>query len=194
MTITTEQFLARIRLNPVSHLLLEKLPALGLPQCMLTAGCLFQTVWNLKTGNDPEHGIKDYDIFYFDDHDLSWEAEDKVIRRGKALLGDLADKVDIKNQARVHLWYGEKFGKDFPAFKCTEDGVDRYLISCTRVGVRVHDGSLYAPDHLDDMCHGILRMTPLNAQPKLFASKCRQYQQRWPWLRVEPETSVDELG
>ncbi|WP_313903137.1 nucleotidyltransferase family protein [Rhizobium leguminosarum] len=84
MTITTEQFLARIRLNPVNHLLLEKLPALGLPQCMLTAGCLFQTVWNLKTGNDPEHGIKDYDIFYFDDHDLSWEAEDKVIRRGKA--------------------------------------------------------------------------------------------------------------
>jgi hypothetical protein len=60
--------------------------------------------------------------------------------------------------------------------------------------VRVHDGSLYAPDHLDDMCHGILRMNPLNAQPKLFASKCRQYQQRWPWLRVEPETSVDELG
>jgi hypothetical protein len=116
VTITTEQFLARIRLNPLNHLLLEKLPALGLPQCMLTAGCLFQTVWNLKTGNDPEHGIKDYDIFYFDDHDLSWEAEDKVIRRGKALLGVLADKVDIKNEARVHLWYGEKFGKDFPAF------------------------------------------------------------------------------
>ncbi|WP_348630173.1 hypothetical protein [Rhizobium sp. WSM1325] len=31
MTITPEQFLARIRLNPVNHLLLEKLPALGLP-------------------------------------------------------------------------------------------------------------------------------------------------------------------
>ncbi|MGO7808078.1 hypothetical protein ACC694_38310 [Rhizobium ruizarguesonis] len=42
-----------------------------------------------------------------------------MIRRGKALLVDLADKVDIKNQALVHLWYGEKFGKDFPAFKCT---------------------------------------------------------------------------
>ncbi|MGO6684905.1 nucleotidyltransferase family protein [Rhizobium leguminosarum] len=193
MTITTEQFLARIRLNPVNHLLLEKLPALGLPQCMLTAGCLFQTVWNLKTGNDPEHGIKDYDIFYFDDRDLTWEAEDKVIRRGKALLGDLADKVDIKNQARVHLWYGEKFGKDFPAFECAEDGVDLYLISCTRVGVRVHDASLYAPDYLDDMWHGILRMNPLNAQPELFARKCKQYQQRWPWLRVEPEASVDEV-
>jgi hypothetical protein len=59
--------------------------------------------------------------------------------------------------------------------------------------VRVHDGSLYAPDHLDDMWDGILRMNPLNAQPELFARKCSQYQQRWPWLRVEPEASVDAV-
>ncbi|WP_259665610.1 nucleotidyltransferase family protein [Rhizobium binae] len=55
------------------------------------------------------------------------------------------------NQARVHLWYGAKFGKDFPAFKRIEDGIDHYLISCTRLGVEVSGGGLYAPDNLDDM-------------------------------------------
>ncbi|ACE91666.1 hypothetical protein AMC90_CH02645 [Rhizobium phaseoli] len=192
MAITPERFLAGIRLNPVNLLLLEKLPALGLPQCMLTAGCLFQTIWNLKTGKDPEHGIKDYDVFYFDDRDLSWEAENEVIRCAGALLGNLADKVDIKNQARVHLWYGAKFGKDFPAFKRTEDGIDHYLISCTRLGVRVSDGGLYAPDNLDDMWHGRLRMNPLNVQPELFGRKCEQYRQRWPWLRIGSEAAIDE--
>ena len=71
---------------------------------MLTAGCLFQTIWNLKSGDDPEHGIKDYD-FFFDDRDLSWEAENEVIIRTRDLLSDLASKVEVKNQARVHLWH-----------------------------------------------------------------------------------------
>jgi hypothetical protein len=35
-------------------------------------------------------------------------------------------------------------------------------------------------------------MNPLNAQPELFARKCRQYQQRWSWLRVEAEASGDD--
>lgn len=179
MTISTDDFLAQARLNPINDLLLKRLPGLSLPQCMLTAGCLFQTIWNLKSGDDPEHGIKDYDIFYFDDRDLSWEAEDEVILRTRDLLGDLASKAEVKNQARVHLWYREKFGKAYTKLRSAEDGIDRYLISCTRLGVRISDGSLYAPDGLDDMWHGILRMNPLNAQPDLFARKCREYRQRW---------------
>jgi hypothetical protein len=55
----------------------------------LTAGCLFQAVWNLRSGKAAHADIKDYDIFYFDDGDLSWDAEDAVIREASALLGDL---------------------------------------------------------------------------------------------------------
>jgi hypothetical protein len=58
------------------------LEVLGLPDWYLTAGCLFQTIWNTVTGRPPTHGIKDYDVFYHDDTDLSWEAEDAVIRAG----------------------------------------------------------------------------------------------------------------
>jgi len=151
---------------------------------MVTAGCLFQTAWNLKYGKDAAWGVKDYDVFYFDDDDLSWEAEDAVIRRARHVLGDVGQQVEIRNQARVHLWYFEKFGKSYPRLQTVEDGVDRYLISCTRLGIRVEDRALYAPDSLDDMWNGILRMNPLNAQPDLFANKSKDYRLRWPWLTV----------
>ena len=182
--MTNETFLAYVDHNPVNRRLMGILPALDLPQCYLTAGCLFQTVWNLKAGNDPEYGIKDYDVFYFDNQDLSWAAENDVIRRAEALLGDIAGRIEIKNQARVHLWYRERFGKDYPVLTCAEDGIDRYLVACTRLGVHIGTGSLYAPDHLDDVWQGILRMNPLNAHPDLFAQKCQEYRQRWPWLRI----------
>jgi hypothetical protein len=48
-----------------------------LPDAWLVAGCLFQTVWNLQAGRDATAGIKDYDLFYFDDADLSEQAERK---------------------------------------------------------------------------------------------------------------------
>jgi hypothetical protein len=58
--------------------------------------------------------IKDYDVFYFDDEDLSWEAEDTVIQRSKVLFEDLDVAIEIKNQARVHLWYEQRFGCSYP--------------------------------------------------------------------------------
>jgi hypothetical protein len=54
--------------------------ALDLPGWYLVAGCLYQTVWNVATGQPPEAGILDYDLAYFDDSDRSWEAEDTVIQ------------------------------------------------------------------------------------------------------------------
>ncbi len=61
--------------------LLERLRIVGLPQWRLVAGCLYQTVWNTLTDRARGTGIKDYDLIYYDSDDLSWEAEDAVIRR-----------------------------------------------------------------------------------------------------------------
>ncbi|TPR03498.1 Mitochondrial carrier family protein [Aspergillus niger] len=35
---------------------------LDLPEWYLASGCIFQTVWNVLTGRDPEAGIADYDL------------------------------------------------------------------------------------------------------------------------------------
>ena len=61
--------------------LLEGLRALDLPDWRLVSGALYQTVWNRLTGRPQGHGIKDYDVAYFDPSDRSWDAEDAVIKR-----------------------------------------------------------------------------------------------------------------
>ena len=94
--------------DPVNAALATRLPGLGLEQGFLTAGCLFQAVWNRSAGRPPGWGVKDYDVFYFDDSDLSWEAEDAVIRRVHEAVADLGATVEVKNQARVHLWYAQR--------------------------------------------------------------------------------------
>lgn len=176
---------ARLALrNPKNEIILDRLPKLGLTDCWLTAGCLFQTLWNIRSGLPVGWGIKDYDIFYFDGADLSWEAEDAIIRRAAELFGDLGVTVEFKNQARVHLWYREKFGRFYPQLTSARDGMDRFLITCTCVGIEAGTGAVHAPDGFDDLWHGILRLNPLNPADGLFDAKAAQYIERWPWLTV----------
>ncbi|MFW2853727.1 nucleotidyltransferase family protein [Sphingomonas sp. TX0543] len=102
--MTDEEFHAYVLKNPFNEELLRRLQVMGLRDCYLTAGCLFQTVWNQLSGRDPSWGIKDYDVFYFDDRDLSWDAEDQAIRRIAEATADLPISVEIKkSSARASL-------------------------------------------------------------------------------------------
>ena len=185
--VAAERFLSLIVQNPHNRALLEHLPSLGLNDAWLVAGCLFQTFWNLEHGRPATEGIRDYDIFYFDE-DLSFEAEDRQIGRVGEILRDMPVRVDLKNQARVHLWYGERFGPGYPQLRSSRDGVDHFLIECTRVAVRKDATGaleLYAPGALDDLFGGILRPNPLNLRPALFAAKAESLRARWPWLVID---------
>jgi hypothetical protein len=184
--MSPETFLAAAHANPVNLALLARLPALALPQGHLTAGCLFQALWNRRTGRPPAEGVKDYDVFYFDDHDLSWEAEDQVIRQVAAATADLGVTIEVKNQARVHLWYAQRFGEPYPRLASAQDGIDRYLVACTCVGIALASGALYAPDSLADLEAGILRPNPRHPSPALFRAKAADYRARWPWLTIVP--------
>jgi hypothetical protein len=170
--------------NPLNATILARLPALGVDQSFLVAGCLFQAIWNGIGGQAPDWGVRDYDVFYFDDSDLSWEAEDQVIRRAATLFADLGVTVEVRNQARVHLWYPGHFGETYPKLVSAKDGIDRYLIACTCVGIGAGDGALYAPDGLEDLWAGRLRMNPRHVQPRLFRAKAESYRARWPWLTI----------
>lgn len=177
-------FIAQALGNPVNATLLRRLASLDLPQCYLTAGCLFQAIWNLQAGRAPGWGVKDYDVFYFDGSDLSWEAEDRVIRAVHAATADLGVAIEVKNQARVHLWYRDRFQADYQPLTQATDGIDRYLIACTCVGIEVQTSALYAPEGLDELQRGVLRMNPRFAQPDLFLQKAQSYRDRWSWLQV----------
>src|ERR1044072_8023406 len=119
--------------NPANDALLDELMRLGLPDAWIVAGCLAQTIWNLRTGRPLGHGIDDYDVFYFDP-DLSWAAEDRVIARLAETSARLGIRIEVRNQARVHLWYQQKHGVPYPALQPFHDGIDRFLLPCQQGG------------------------------------------------------------
>lgn len=186
MGLSAEGLVAGALANPVNATLVERLARMGLPQGFLVAGCLYQTVWNRQAGRAPAWGVKDYDVFYFDDRDMSWEAEDAVIRQVRERTADLGVEVEVKNQARVHLWYPQRFGMDYPQLRSARDGIDRYLVACTCVGLELSGGALYAPHGLEELAAGVLRMNPWHPAPALFLRKAESYRARWPWLTVVP--------
>jgi uncharacterized protein len=189
--LRADVFLAAVRQNPINAALLDRLPKLGLPDCWLVAGCLFQTIWNVHTGRPPGENINDYDVFYFDGADLSFAAEDMVIKRVAAALTDLDVVIEVKNQARMHLWYRQRFGLDYPQLTGSKDAIGRFLVVATCVGVQVSEGhaavtapAIYAPFGLDELYAGILRLNPALNNPGRFLEKASSYKRRWPWLQI----------
>ena len=172
--------------NPANRAILERLPELGVADAWLVAGCLFGPVWNALGDQPPDANINDYDIFYWD-ADTSWEAEDAVIRRADALFADLGVVHEVRNQARVPLWFEQRFGSPYPATTCCTENIAGFIVACTCLGLRpTADGDveLCAPYGLEELFAGVLRRNPRNPTPDRFPGKCASYRARWPWLRV----------
>ena len=85
-------FVTDIAANDANRAILSRWPRLGLPHAWLVAGCLFQTVWNLKSGKPPSQGMKDCDLFYFDAADLSKAGEAQAQAHADAVPCDLSDR------------------------------------------------------------------------------------------------------
>ena len=49
MNLTPEHFVSLAMGNPINAELMARLPKLGVEQCLLTAGSLFQAVWNHRS-------------------------------------------------------------------------------------------------------------------------------------------------
>ena len=79
--------------------------ALDLPDWLIMSGAVYQRVLNALTERAPDYGVRDYDLGYFDASDISYEAEDAVIRRVATAFDEpLRSAVEVRNQARVHVW------------------------------------------------------------------------------------------
>ena len=175
--------------NPTLVEVLTRAAVLALPDWYLVAGCLYQTVWNVVTGQPPESGILDYDLAYFDSSDLSWHAEDEVIQAGCRLFGDLPAPVQIRNQARVHLWYEQKFGVPCPPHACAEAAIDTFEATTACLGLRLEPGArwrIYAPHGLGDVFNLVVRPNPVLAPRHVYEAKTTRWRRHWPSLTVLP--------
>jgi hypothetical protein len=168
--------------NPQVWHLLETLSQLPF-ETWLAAGSVMQTVWNIQLGRPPAAGIRDYDLIYFDGEDLSWEAEDQQIQLAQKCWPDLA--VELRNQARVHLWYPDKFGVSISPLASLDAALRLWPATCHAIAVRLEGGHLnvLAPWGLEDLWQGCIRANPSCPDPKAFGPKAQRWKNAWPHLK-----------
>lgn len=171
--------------HPVIANILRRWDEIALPDACLTGSIIAQARWNEVFGFDPHHGIADADIVYFDPGDLSDEAEKRAELRIEALFGDLPVRVDVKNQARVHLWYAAKFGHAIDAYRSLADAIGTYPTTAAAIGLRQRAKlEIIAPFGLADLLHPRVRANATQITEAYFAKKVARWQRYWPDLEI----------
>lgn len=188
-----DRFIEIVRGVPTTMRVLETVRALDLPDWMVFSGAVYQPVWNHLTGRAPDYGVKDYDVAYHDDSDTSYEAEDVVIKRvAAAFEPPLRELVEVRNQARVHLWFNKKFGADepYPPLENSAAALKRFVATAFCVGVRLEADdrlSVWAPFGLEDLFALRLRPNPLRVKGAGgWERTTASAKARWPEISIEP--------
>ena len=180
---------AILRATPGLMQVMETARTLDLPDWLVFSGAVYQPVLNHLTGRPADHGIKDYDLAYFDP-DTSYEAEDAVIRQvAGAFEPPLREMVEVRNQSRVHLWFEAKFGEPYAPLASSADALPRFASPLNAVAARLEvDGSmtLLAPFGLEDLFSMTYRANP-SRKVSGFARTAAAAQRRWPELTVIPQ-------
>lgn len=149
------------------------------------AGGVNQTVFNYYHGYEGDYGIKDYDIVYFDD-DTSYEAEDVIIKDLEKRLKDLDVVSDIKNQARVHIWYNPKYGTNREPYTSCEDAVSSWGSTVTCIGIRKENGQLivYCPYGLNDLFSLTIRPVKRYFDKESYEARSKRWKAKWDKLNI----------
>jgi len=176
-----------LRADPVLDLLLDVLETLPLPDWYVGAGAVAAAVWNHRFGLPPGTAVRDYDVVYYDPADLSAERERAVELAVQAVVGENV-AIDVTNEARVHLWYGERFGRSIPQYASSQAAIATWPSTATSVGVRRSGGRLevYAPHGLRDLLLGVVRPNRTLVTREVYEAKATRWRNAWPSLTVIP--------
>lgn len=176
-----------VRASPTLMHVLHTVRDQRLPDWRIFSGAVYQTVWNSLTGRDPDYGIKDYDVGYFDP-DTSWGAEDVVIQQvAAAFEPPLREQVEVRNQARVHLWFVDRFKEPYSPLSSTDQALMRFVCPAFAVGVRLEDDdaiTVAAPFGLSDVFDMRLSPNPTRGIARGWDRVTASARERWPECRV----------
>ena len=166
---------------------LRTVRGLALPDAFVFSGAIYQRVLNALTERPLDYGIKDYDVAYFDASDLSYAAEDRVIQRAAAAFEPpLRAMVEVRNQARVHLWFEGRFGEPYAPLTSSAEALTRFVSPLFAVAARLEDDdslTVLAPFGLEDLFAMRLRPNP-NRPTHGFARTAASTSARWPEVAV----------
>lgn len=171
--------------NKTLQEVLKRLDKSDLKNYYVAAGAINQTVFNYLHNYKIDANIKDYDIVYFDEN-TSYEKEDSIIKYINELLKDLDIELDIKNEARVHIWYEEKFHHKIKPYTSVEEAISRWGTTITCLGVRLENNKLIvdAPYGLDDLFNMVIRPVKKDFTKEDYNKKVTKWKKNWPKLDI----------
>ncbi|QBX36920.1 nucleotidyltransferase family protein [Brevundimonas sp. S30B] len=176
-----------VRNDPDLMAVLTTVRGLGLNDWLVFSGAVYQSAWNNVTGRVPGYGVKDFDLGYFDP-DVSWDAEDVVIKRvADAFEEPLRSRVEVRNQRRVSEWFPAKFGEPYPPISETAEALTRFVAPAFAVGVRLEDDghiTVVAPFGLEDVFDMVIRPNPNRSVAKDWDQITARALDRWPELTI----------
>lgn len=155
---------------------------LALPDSWMVAGAIFQTYWNQAHGFSCDYGIDDIDIIYFDPDDLSEERENDHSIRINRIFATTGVRIDVKNEARVHLWYENRFGYPIDAYDSAKSAMETFPTTAGAIGVRPVGRTLeaFAPFGFDDLLSLVIRPNKRQITRKIYMDKVERWRPNWP--------------
>jgi len=142
-----------------------------------------------RPGEPGGHGVNDYDLGYYDASDLGTAAEAAIVDPAEAIFADLPVPVEVRNQARVHIWFNEKHGTRREALTDTTDALRHFASATHAVAIRL-DGTekpeLLAPLGLEPVFSRTIRPMGRLADPDGWNRKIAAQARLWPELEFLP--------
>lgn len=168
---------------------LNYIDSLKLPNYYIAAGSVFQTIWNYYDNNDLNYNIKDIDVIYYDDNDLSVETDIKYYD----LINDYCKsknytyEIDVSNEARMHIWKKENYNIDVEPYINSEDAIDKWIATVHAIGITKenNDIKVYAPYGLSDIFSKTIRPIKHKYNTKeIYDKKANNWNSRFDNLNI----------
>lgn len=162
---------------------------LNLPNFYIAAGSVFQTIWNYYDNNPLNYGIKDIDVIYYNNNDLSVDTDIKYYNLIKdyCLKQGYNYEIDVSNEARMHLWKKEKFNIDVEQYINSEDAINKWIATVHAIGITKENNILkiYAPFGLSDIYSRTIR--PIKheySKKEIYDKKVKSWSERFNNLNI----------
>lgn len=184
-----EKMISILKKNNELMEILDYVETLKLPNFYIAAGSVFQTVWNYYDKKDFNYNIKDIDVIYYDDKDLSVDTDIKYYELIDRFCKDKGYKyeIDVSNEARMHIWKKEKFNIDVEPYTCSEDAIDKWIATVHAIGITKENGEIriYAPYGLSDIFSKTIRPIKHKYNTKdIYDKKAKSWNERFDNLNI----------
>lgn len=158
-----------------------------LPNAWVGAGIIFQNVWNVIHGYELNTYVKDIDVLYWDDNDLTWASENNHIRLFTEIFPKTNIPFDIKNIARVHLWYEQRFAIPKVQYHSIEESIATWPVIGACLAMRMDKDQLefIAPYGFQDMFSLRVRPNKALVNQTIYENKATRWKEQWPKLSIE---------